>query len=347
MGSSSDVGAAAAFRDGVRRVNGAPVLLAGVCLVTLLLAAPLALALDGMLEAHLGRSLVAQQVAAGGGYQWWQEFRAQAQGLGLTFTPTTAGFGGVLDNIEALLDNVEMATTLAGVTAAWLLIWSFLSGGIIDRLARNRPTRSQGFFSAAGVHFWRFLRLGVIAFASYLFLFNWLHEWIFLDLYPGLTRDITVERTALLIRVACYLLFGAVLMFVNVVIDYARIRIVVEDRRSALGALTAAARFVRRHFGRVASLYGLNGIAFLVLLALHALISPGAMGSGSMMWLTLLFGQAYIVARHYLKLVFYASEASLFQSLLAHADYAASPRVEWPDSPAAESIANADPVVAP
>ena len=52
-------------------------------------------------------------------------------------------------------------------------------------------------------------------------------------------------------------------------------------------------------------------------------------------------------ARHYLKLLFYASEVSLFQSLLAHADYASAPRLEWPDSPAAESIANADPVVAP
>ena len=35
----------------------------------------------------------------------------------------------------------------------------------------------------------------------------------------------------------------------NLVLDYARIRIVVEDRRSALGALAAGARFVRRHRG--------------------------------------------------------------------------------------------------
>ena len=62
------------------------------------------------------------------------------------------------------------------------------------------------------------------------------------------------------------------------------------------------------------------------------------------MWTALLLGQAYIVGRHYLKLVFYASEASLFQSLLAHAGYAAAPAFEWPESPAAESISQATPI---
>ena len=50
-------------------------------------------------------------------------------------------------------------------------------------------------------------------------------------------------------RIAGYVLFGAVLVFFNVIFDYARIRIVVEDRRSAIGAIAAGARFVRRHFG--------------------------------------------------------------------------------------------------
>lgn len=338
--------AAAAFRDGIRRVNGAPALVAGMCLVTLLLALPLSIALRGMIEAHLGRSLTAQHVASGADYQWWQEFLHQATGLGSTFTPSIVGFGAVLDNLDALLDNEPMAATIAGVTAAWLLIWSFLSGGVIDRLARDRKTRAHGFFAAAGVHFWRFLRLGIIAFIVYLFLFGSVHGWLFSDLYDGLTRDMTSERTAMLIRLASYLAFGAVLVVVNAVFDYARIRIVVEDRRSALGAFVAGSRFVRRHAGRVATLYLLNGLAFALLIFLYALLSPGAPASRLLMWGVLLLGQAYIVGRHYLKLVFYASQTSLFQSELAHAAYTAPPVVEWPDSPAAESITNARAVTA-
>jgi hypothetical protein len=335
--------APAAFRDGIRRVNGAPLLIAGMCAFTLLLALPLSIALRGMIAAHLGRSLVAEGVASSADYQWWQEFLSQAAGLGSTFTPSIVGFGAVLDNLDALLDNEPMAATIAGVTAAWLLLWSFLSGGVIDRLARDRRTRTHGFFAACGVHFWRFLRMGIFAFLVYYVLFGPLHRWLFSILYDDLIRDLATERTALMIRGAAYLVFGFVLIFFNVIFDYARIRLVVEDRRSAIGALAAGARFVRRHLGRVSMLYLLNGLAFVLLIALYGLFSPGAPGSGPWMWLVLLLGQAYIIGRHYLKLVFYASQTALFQSALAHASYTAPPRIEWPDSPSAESITNADP----
>jgi len=48
----------------------------------------------------------------------------------------------------ALVDNLPLATTIAGATAAWLVVWSFLSGGVLDRYARQRPTRAAGFFAA-------------------------------------------------------------------------------------------------------------------------------------------------------------------------------------------------------
>src|SRR5436189_4256852 len=35
----------------------------------------------------------------------------------------------------------------------WLVVWSFLGGGILDRYARNRATRGRGFFGACGAHF--------------------------------------------------------------------------------------------------------------------------------------------------------------------------------------------------
>ncbi|HET7217280.1 MAG TPA: hypothetical protein VFJ02_04500, partial [Vicinamibacterales bacterium] len=225
------------------------------------------------------------------------------------------------------------------VTAAWLVIWSFLSGGVIDRYARQRPTRAYGFFAACGTHFWRFLRLGVLAWIVYWILFALVHPWLFDDLYPWLTRDVVVERTAFLTRVALYVLFGVLLVLANVVFDYARIRIVVEDRYSAIGAFLAGARFVRRHPATL-RLYLLNGLVFLILALGYALAAPGA-PAGAAIWLALLVGQIYILLRHYVKLLFYASQTSYFQSALAHAAYTAAPSVVWPDSPAAESIGNA------
>jgi hypothetical protein len=335
--------ATSAFRDGFRRVNRAPLVVIGMFLVTLMVALPLSLALRGMIEAHLGGSLVADTVASGVNYEWWQEFSAQAAGLAKTFSPSLIGFAAVLDNLNGLLDDTPLAGTIVGVTVAWLVIWSFLSGGVLDRFARDRPTRTAGFFAACGTHFWRFLRLGVIGWFFYVFLFGLLHAWIFQDAYPRLVRNLTVERQGFVIRLAAYAVFGAVLVACVMVFDFARVRIVVEDRRSALGAFAAAVRFVRRHFARVAVLYLLNGLAFLVLIAAYALASPGAPRSGLHMLAVLFLGELYILARHYLKLVFYASEMALFQSALAHARYTASPVVVWPDSPAVEAIVNAGP----
>jgi hypothetical protein len=334
--------AGSALRDGIRRVNGAPVMLVGMFTVTLLVALPLSIALRGMLADHLGDSLAADAAAAGVNYDWWQEFSEQAAGLATTFTPAVIGFAAVLENAGSLVDNAPLAATIAGATTAWLVIWSFLSGGVIDRYARGRPTRTHGFFAACGTHFWRFLRLGAIAFVAYALLFGWVHGWIFDDFFPWATRDTVVERRAFALRLACYAVFGCLLVACNLLFDYARIRIVVEDRRSALGALAAAARFVRRERGAVV-LYLFNAAIFLALALAYALADPGAPGAGLSMWATLVLGELYILGRHYVKLLFYASQTSLFQAALAHAAYTAAPAVVWPESPAAEAISNADP----
>jgi hypothetical protein len=327
-----------AWRDGVRRVNGAPFVLAGMFLVTLLVALPLSIALRGMIEAQLGDSMVADTVASGASYDWWQEFSAQASGLATTFVPTIIGFGAVLHNVSALVDNESMAATIVGATAAWLVIWSFLSGGVIDRFARRRPTRAYGFFAACGTHFWRFLRLGVAAWLIYWVLFAFVHPLVFDQFYVRATRNVTVERTAFAIRLFAYLVFGGLLIVVNVIFDYARIRIVVEDRFSAIGALVASARFVRRHRG-VWGLYFLNSATFVILALVYAVTAPGA-PAGLAFWLAFAIGQVYILARHYVKLLFYASQTAYFQASLAHAEYTAAPPVVWPDSPAAESVTN-------
>ena len=335
--------ALSAFRAGIGGVNRSPLIVIGMFLVTLLIALPLSVALRGMVEAHLGGSLAADTAATGVNYPWWQEFSASATGLGTTFVPTIIGFGAVLNNLAGFMDNLPMATTVAGATIAWMIVWSFLTGGVLDRYARNRPTRTAGFFSACGTHFWRFLRLGILGWVVYVFLFSMLHPWIFEVAYPQVTTNLTVERQAFAIRTIGYVLFGSVLLLWSMVFDFARVRIVVEDRRSAIGALAASLRFVRRHLGSVAVLYALNGAAFAALLAVYALVGRSAPRSGWQMWALLLSGQLYILGRHYLKLLFYASEISLFQGALAHSEYTAAPAIVWPDSPAVESVTNSEP----
>jgi hypothetical protein len=338
------MGPLSAFRDGASRVAHAPAVLAGTFALTLLVALPLSLALEGMLAAQLGPSAVADAVARGIDFNWWQEFSAQATGLATTFVPSIIGFGAVLQNISNLADNVPLATTIAGVTGAWLVLWCFLSGGIIDRFARRRATRARGFFGACGAHFPALVRLGLMSLLVYWVVFRWIHPWLFDVAYTGATRNMTSEREAFFVRLLLYSLFGSILILVNVTFDYSRIRIVVEDRRSAIGALLASSRFVGSNIGGALAVYGLNALLFLLLIAAYAIVTLTVSPAGRLPWLALLAGEVYILARHYLKLTFYASETAMFQARLAHADYAAAPPVMWPESPLAESIGNAPPV---
>jgi hypothetical protein len=327
-----------AWRDGLARLLRAPAVLGGVFVLTLVAALPLAMTMRSTIEAHLGRSLAANVAADAVNYDWWQEFMSQASGLGTTFTPAVIGFAATLDSLSGIADAREPIMPIAGALAAYLLVWLFLSGGILDRYARQRPTHAHGFFAACGVFFWRFLRLGLIAGAVYWALFTYLHRWLLDDAYDWLILDVSAERIAFLWRVALYTVFGAALVAVNIAIDYAKVRLVVEDRRSALGALSAALGFLGRRPGRAFGLYGLNAVVFVGLLAVWALVAPGAGGPGLSMWLGFAATQLYLLARLALKLQFMASQTALFQRSLAHAEYTAAPLPAWPDSPAAERI---------
>ena len=162
---------------------------------------------------------------------------------------------------------------------------------MLDRYARNRPTRPAGFFSASGVFFFRFIRLGLMAGIAYAVLFGVVHGWLLDDLYGRLTRDLTLERSAFFVRLALYVLFGLLLVVVNLVFDYAKIRAVVEDRRSMIGALRAAVRFVARRPLATSGLCLTVGALFALVLAAYAAVAPGVWGPGWSLWRGLLIGR--------------------------------------------------------
>lgn len=328
----------AAWLEGWKRVRGAPAVLAGMFTLTFAAAVPFAVVIRSALAANLGSSLEAAAAADGANWDWWQEFMSQASGLGATFTPRIVGFAATLDSLSGILDARVETPAVLGVLAGYVTLWIWLQGGIIDRYARQRPTRAHGFAAASGVFFFRFARLGAMAGIAYWWLFAYLHQWLFDSRYVALTRGLESERAAFAWRVAAYLAFGVLLVAVNVAADYAKVRMVVEDRRSALGGLAAALRFIVRHPGAVGGLWLANALGFVALAVAWALVAPGVMSAGVMMWLAFLAGQLFVLARLALKLHFLASQTVLFQATLAHARYAASPVTRWPDSPAVESL---------
>lgn len=221
----------------------------------------------------------------------------RAMRIGLT---RVASAPAVLAGAIAVLWWLEGTWDTRMAIAAFLL-WAFLSGGIGDRYARARPTRARGFFAACGAHVSAMLRLGLLLLLAH-----------------------TILHTALAARVANPYIMAAALplvLTVTVIGVYAQVRIVVEDRRSAIGSLLAAGRFVRRNPA--------SAVTFVVFAA--------AMWGASLVPYPIV--RIPLVA--YGGLALYACGIALFQSRLAHAGYTAGPPLEWPESPAAEAIANA------
>jgi hypothetical protein len=327
-----------AWRDGIRRVNSAPAILLGVWALTLFVSVPLAVAMRGMLAQHLGRSLAAETAASGVNYDWMQEFGDQAVGVGVTFKPTIIGFGAVLDNLSAFIDNTRRPAVIVGAASAYIVLWIFVAGGIIDRYARDRATHAYGFFASAGVFFFRFLRLAAVQWLVYALLFGSVHRWLFARLYPRLIHEMSVERTAFFVRISLYLVFGILVAGCTMVFDYAKVRAVVEDRRSMLGALAGGVGFIRRNGAAAVRLFLTNFALFAVVVGVYSFFAPGVGSADASMWSAFALGQFYVLARIWVKLTFWASETALFQDRLAHVGYVARPEPTWPESPAAAAI---------
>jgi hypothetical protein len=330
-----------AFSTGWRRVLTAPRMLAGVWLATTLAAVPSALAVKSAIAGDLGASLIASRVAAGADSGWWQEFLARAQGEAATLKPIVIGPAAPVANWSGFLDEPGVPPAVAVAVVGGLAVWLFLSGGLIDRLARARPVGTRVFFGACGLFFFRFLRLSLLVGAVYWILAVPFHHVVFDYIYRWLTRDSSAERVAFFWRVVCYVVWLAPILIVNAVADYAKTRAVVEDRRSMIGALVAGVRFVRRHAAAACALYLANGLVLAVAFALYLLVAPGARGGDWRLIAVLAIGQAWILARIAVRLAFLSTSVALVQRSLAHAEYTAVPPPIWPDSPAAEAVENA------
>lgn len=324
-----------AISRGFSLALGAPKLVLLLWLATVAAALPAALLVGDALADSFGTSLVAERMRQGFDMDWYGEFETSARGLEATFTPTLAGAGVVYDNLEGWWSGRMFAGRdearppaagqsgsgqpeggfpgLLGLGVAFALGWAFLTGGVLERLAR--PTEGLAFdrFAAAGGrYFWRFVRLALLSGVLY-FLVYALGRRLYRAIQEA-TRDVTEERTILLWIFLAAALVVLLLHLVRMVFDYAKIATVVDQRRSVLGSLRAAGRTVLRHPVKTCGVYLGFGVFAVLLLALYVLLAPGA-GPASLpgILLAFLFGQLYLALRLFLRLGLLGGQLSLYR----------------------------------
>jgi hypothetical protein len=305
-----------AFASATRSTLAAPKLILMLWLTLLAAALPFGLMLQREIAGDIGASRVHVELRQRMDMVWLGEFQERAATLGKTLEPRTSSRADFLSNLDQLFSGklFERPVGLVAAGVGYALVWLLLLGGVIDRFARGGGKLvAAPFLAACGRYFSRLLVLTVFSAAGYGALY-----WAARRLYEVLeksTQDVTVETTVL-----GYYLLGALPLvlgagLVMMIIDYARLAAVVEER-GAWSALGRGARFVVRRPGSVFGLALLVTLLALGLIALRTVVLPGV-GESSVLGIVAVFmiGQLFVMARLVLRVVRVGAELALYRDL--------------------------------
>lgn len=301
------------WRDGVTRALRAPGLLLLLWGLTLITTAVPAWFMQDAIASHLDSSMSAARVADGVDFDWLQEFR-DSGAFQRSLRLDVVGGAAVVSNTSALLDGQQRPTVVLLTGALFVLMLWLVTPGCIHRLAAGASIGRERFFATCGRLLLPLLRLNVGAALVYAALFGSLRPWLLDDMFDQVTRDLTVERTAFFIRLGGYALFLLLIGLVNLVSDVARVRMVVEGRRSAVAAAAAGLRLLARNPLAFVVPYVGNALTLGLIVGAYVVLAPGVGTAGWDMWVAFAFGQLYLLARLLIKLAFWGSEAAALQA---------------------------------
>lgn len=325
-----------AFRIGFAQVRQAKRMILFAWIVNLALALTVAFPLINLLDETIATTVYEERLLEGMDANWFNTFRARhpENPLVRSFDYTITGAAPFLAHYETVLSGTmvkaagnflidlilrwrvssEYLGPLTILTVLSVLAYTFLAGAFIGSFARNFRVTFQEFLMEGARYFGRFFRLSLVSLLLLLVLFEWiLDPWA--AAIPAMTANAPSEWTPFvhyMIRNGVVLLL---LGFVTMCFDYAKIRMVVDDRFSALFASWAGVRFVARYAVATCTLYVLLALAGLALIAAYALLQSFFEVSGYWsMLLLFLLQQAYLAGRLGVRALAFASQMQWYRS---------------------------------
>ena len=301
-----------AFVEGAGAVLRAPLVLAGVLIITMAAAVPFGAVMSTRLQSALANqppvTLGSEEIDA----DWWLEFRRHAEGLEATFTPTVIGFAAPLDNLSALLDGTARPWALALPVGIAVVVWAFLWGALVQRF-RAGGQRGVRPFVTAGIRWLPpFVAISAAAALAQLLLYLTVHALLFGPVFNALAALTDSERNAFFIRVLLYVVFGVCLATISLVADYTRIGLATGAASSLGRAFGATRAFLGRHWTSAWALFMLTALPLGVLFILYG-VGEAYGGSRVAGWRGVAIGQAFILVRLAFRLTFIASETRLYE----------------------------------
>jgi len=303
--------------------------------VNVAVALVLALPLFHQLDAYIGDTVRGEELVRGLSENWYKTWQLDMVGseLARNVDYSLFGYAPFLNHTETVLAGTVVKAVgdffydllfrlrigtpglLVGLTFLYVLLSTFLAGAFIGTYAKDYRVSFTEFLMEGAKHFGRFFRLSLFALVLYYLLFLWLFDWA-TDSIPVWTANEPSEMTPFVYYMVKNVLVFFLLSVVTMCVDYAKIRVVVEDRISVLVALAAGTRFALKNFRKTFGLYlllSLIGVVFIVVYAILERQIP--QHTFRMIFLALVLGQVYLIARIGLKVSFYACQTALYRQV--------------------------------
>jgi hypothetical protein len=205
-----------------------------------------------------GYSLMSQKLASGLTYDWLTDF---------------------LVNSPSSLDRYASLIALVGMLS--IPVNALLAGGVLGRFRNlDLPFSLAGFFRDVGRYAWRLMRLMILGLICYWIVFLVFNRGL-MRLIADHTYDWQDDRAVFVLRLGAGLLCLTGLAFVNLVMDYARVKLVMEDISSAAEAFLVSLGFSLGRLRKAVTVYALPTLAGLALLGLYGLVVPQSLINAS------------------------------------------------------------------
>ena len=237
-----------------------------------------------------GHSLMSQKLVSGFPVDWLTDFAMNSPGSLERYATFIALFG---------LLSIPVNTILAG--------------GILARFREPEHGFSlSDFFHDTARYAWRLLRLMIIGLICYWLIFRVLNQGLG-KLLDKWTRDWPDDRQVFWVHLGVGLLVLLGLAFVNLVMDYARVKLVIDEDSSAAEAFLASLGFSLRRLSRAFVVFAVPSACGIGLLALYRFAVPWPLISEPLAVALLFIGQQVVMfGRYWFRVATWASEWSYY-----------------------------------
>jgi len=284
--------------------------------VNLLFSLLLAIPMYNSLKDSFGRSEAGSRMAKGFDYVWWEEFRDEAKGLETTFSPSVIGKGAILTNLENLIQMrfYSLPPILLVFGLFYIILHTFLAGGILSIFNQDAPRFTmKEFIQGAGSHFLRFFGLMLFSWLFIIAIGVFLQEG-FISIISEISSNSLSEVIPFYLRLGFSVLTFILLLFIQMVFDYARIKVVLEESRNIIKSTLEALAFI---FKYPFSTFGLFTLIFLFQVAVTVIyiLLKEIIPQFNFPWVlaAFLIQQLFIFAVIWIRCLLYSSQMQLYR----------------------------------